>query len=125
MTPNIYVQVDLVGAAARTDDKGDPDPKLPKRPAYAVGQIDLSIRPKQRTLAVTATPAAAKLGPGESTKLQLVVKDAQGRPVADAEAAVIVVDESILSLTGYQFPTPIDTFYGARGPDARDAYERA
>lgn len=125
LVPNLFVQVDLVGAAARTDDNGDPDPKLPKRPAYAVGSIDLPVPPKQRTLAVTVAPNVPKLGPGETAKLAIEVKDAAGRPVADAEAAVIVVDEAILSLTGYQFPNPIDTFYGQRGADARDVYLRS
>ena len=119
MVPNMYVQVDLVGMAARTDDKGDPDPKLPKRPAYAVGSIDLPVPPKQRTLKVSVTPNAPKVGPGDQAKLAVSVVDAAGKPVADAEAAVIVVDEAILSLTGYQFPNPIDTFYGQR-PEARD-----
>ena len=32
--PSIDVQIDLVGAAARVRD-GKPDPKLPRRPAYA------------------------------------------------------------------------------------------
>ncbi|MGE0550897.1 MAG: DUF6049 family protein [Kofleriaceae bacterium] len=125
MVPNMYVQVDLVGAAARTDDKGDPDPKLPKRPAYAVGEINLPVPPKQRTLNVQVTPAAPKLGPGESTQLSVIVKDAAGRPVPNAEAAVIVVDEAILALTGYQFPNPVDTFYSGRGEDARDFYLRS
>ena len=125
MVPNLHVQVDLVGAAPRTDDKGLPDPSLPKRPAYAVGQLDLSVPPKKRTLAVSVTPAAAKLAPGESTSLAVVVKDASGKPVPDAEAAVFVVDEAILSLTGYQFPDPIAAFYGERGADARDHYMRA
>ena len=125
MVPNLHVQVDLVGAASRTDDKGLPSPTLPKRPAYAVGQLNLPIPPKKRTLAVTVTPNAAKLSPGEATKLALEIKDANGAPVADAEAAVFVVDEAILSLTGYQFPDPIGRFYGSRGPDARDHYLRA
>ncbi len=125
MTPNMFVQVDLVGMAARLDDKGDPDPKLPKRPAYAVGSIDLPVPPKHRSLAVTVTPNAAKLGPGEAAKLGVLVKDAQGRPVANADATVIVVDEAVLSLTGYQFPNPIGTFYGHRGGDARDHYSRS
>ena len=125
MTPNMFVQVDLVGMAARLDDKGDPDPKLPKRPAYAVGSIDLPVPPKHRTLAVTVTPNAAKLGPGEAAKLGVIVKDAQGRPVAGADATVLVVDEAVLSLTGYQFPNPINTFYGHRGADARDYYLRS
>jgi uncharacterized protein YfaS (alpha-2-macroglobulin family) len=123
--PNMGVQVDLVGMAARTDDKGDPDPKLPKRPAYASGSIMLPVPPKQRTLAVKVTPSAAKLSPGESTKLAVEVRDAMGHPVPNAEAAVIVVDEAVLALSGYQFPDPIDTFYPERGTDTRDFYSRS
>ncbi|HEY5947537.1 MAG TPA: alpha-2-macroglobulin family protein, partial [Kofleriaceae bacterium] len=125
MVPNMFVQVDLVGMAARTDDNGDPDPKLPKRPAYAKGLIDLPVPPKQRTLKVSISPNAAKLAPGESAKLALDVRDAQGRPVANADAAVIVVDEAVLALTGYQFPNPIDSFYGERDAGARDYYSRS
>ena len=125
MVPNLIVQVDLVGTAPRTDDHGVPDPKLPRRPAYAVGSIDLSIPPRQRTLAVAVTPAAAKLAPGEKTQIAVVVADAAGKPVADAEAAVIVVDEAVLALTGYQFASPIDAFYARRGPDTRDVYSQA
>jgi uncharacterized protein YfaS (alpha-2-macroglobulin family) len=125
LTPNLTVQVDLVGSAPRVDDHGKPDPKLPRRPAYAVGSIDLPIPPKQRTLAVQVAPAAAKLGPGESTKLTVDVRDAAGKPVANAETAVIVVDEAILSLSGYTFPDPVGTFYGERDTGTRDYYERA
>ena len=125
MVPNIYVQVDLVGAAPRTDDHGDPDPKLPKRPAYAVGTIDLPVPPKQRTLTVKVTPNVPKIGPGESAKLAIDVRDASGKPVPDAEVAVIAVDEAILSLTGYQFANPLDAFYGQRGTDTTDYYLRS
>src|SRR6185503_18046401 len=125
MTPNVIVQVDLVGMAARLDDRGVPDLALPKRPAYAVGTIDLAVPPKQRTLAVSVAPSAAKLGPGETVKLAVAVSDAQGKPVADAEAAVIVVDEAILSLTSAQFANPIDAFYAPRGSDTFDAYSRS
>lgn len=125
MTPNLYVQVDLVGAAVRANDRGEPDPKLPKRPAYAVGSINLPIPPKQRTLQVAVSPSVPKLGPGESATLTLEVKDAAGKPVVDAEAAVVVVDESVLSLTGYQFPNPIDSFYPQRDAGARDWYQRS
>ena len=124
MTPNLTVQVDLTGMAVRTNDAGDPDPKLPKRPAYAVGSLDLSIPPKQRALAVTVTPAAAKLSPGQGTKLTVEVKDAQGKPVPDAETCVIVVDEAVLALTGYQFPDPLASFYPERDAGTADFYER-
>ena len=124
MVPNMYVQVDLVGMAVRTDDKGDPDPTLPKRPAYATGSLNLAVPPKHRSLVVKISPSAAKLGPGETAQLALEVRDANGRAVPNAEAAVIVVDEAVLALTAAQFADPLDTFYGARGADTQDHYSR-
>ena len=38
-TPNVYVQIDVVGAAERLDDKGDAAPQLPRRPAFAKDTI--------------------------------------------------------------------------------------
>jgi len=125
MTPNLYVRVDLVGATARTDDRGVVDPKLPKRPAFAAGQIQLSVPPRQRTLNVVVTPAAAKLSPADKTTLALEVRDAAGQPVAGAEVAVFVVDEAILSLTGAAFGSPLDTFYRNRPEGATDRYLRS
>ena len=124
MTPNLSVHVDLVGAAVRTDDRGVADPKLPKRPAFAVGEIELAIPPRQRTLSVVVTPAAAKVSPADKTSIVLEVRDAAGKPVAGAEAAVFVVDEAILSLTGASFETPIETFYRNRSADTNDRYLR-
>ncbi len=62
MTPNVYVQVDLVGAAARVDEQGNSLPNLPKRPAFASGAIKLDIPP--------ATPPAERHGhaPGEGAR---------------------------------------------------------
>ncbi|HEU0177683.1 MAG TPA: Ig-like domain-containing protein, partial [Blastocatellia bacterium] len=37
-TPNIHVQVDLVGATWRTDEEGNQRQELPKRPAFASGE---------------------------------------------------------------------------------------
>ncbi|MEP6861845.1 MAG: alpha-2-macroglobulin family protein [Deltaproteobacteria bacterium] len=125
MVPNLFVQVDLIGMAARTDDHGDPDPKLPKRPAYATGMLDLEVPPTQRTLKVEVAPNAAKVAPGESASIALDVRDAHGRAVPNAEAAVIVVDEAVLALTGAQFTDPIATFYAARGTDTTDHYSQA
>ena len=124
MVPNLWVQVDLVGMAARTDDKGDPDPKLPKRPAYASGTLDLEVPPAQRTLKVLVAPAAAKVAPGELASIAVDVRDAHGRAVPNAEAAVIVVDEAVLALSAAQFTDPIGTFYPARGSDTTDHYSQ-
>ena len=50
-TPNLHVRVDLVGQAPRLTDAGVADPKLPPRPAFAVGELDLqdpAARPQAR-----------------------------------------------------------------------------
>ncbi len=77
--PNLSIQVDLVGAAPRTDDRGEALPGVPDRPAYATGQLDLSIPPLQRTLTLAVTPQQRELEPGGETTLDLLLTDA-GRP---------------------------------------------
>ncbi|MEZ4399833.1 MAG: Ig-like domain-containing protein [Kofleriaceae bacterium] len=119
-TPNLWVQVELVGMTARVGDDGQPDAALPKRPAYGVGTINLPVPPVNRTLAVTIKPRAAKVAPGAKTGFDVTVRDAAGQPVSGAEVAVIAVDEAVLSLTGYQFGNPLDTFYTERGAGASD-----
>ncbi len=124
MTPSVMVQVDLVGTAPRRGADGKTDPDLPRRPALAVGSISLSVPPLRRTLSVTATPARAKLEPGGKTTVNVAVEDAAGKAVANAEVALVVVDESVLALTGYMLPDPLATFYGGRGPGVGDHYLR-
>jgi uncharacterized protein YfaS (alpha-2-macroglobulin family) len=125
-TPNVHVQVDLVGAAARTSDLGEPDPRLPRRPAFATGELNLSIPPKQRTLSLTAAPRDKALEPGGQTVLDVSLRDAAGRPVAGGEVAVVVVDEAVLSLTGYRLPDPVSVFYAQRpGALHADSHSRA
>ena len=123
--PNVHLQVDLVGAAPRTTDQGAVDAKLPKRPAFASGTIDLAVPPVQRTLAVSVTARDAALEPGGHTDLTLEVKDAAGRPVEGAELAVVVVDEAVLALTGYKVPDPLEVFYAKRNAGVADHHLRA
>nr|HEX4318746.1 DUF6049 family protein [Kofleriaceae bacterium] len=122
MTPNAWLQVELVGMAARTGDDGQPDPGLPKRPAYAVGTVRLAVPPSKRALAVTAAPSAAKVAPGERASVAVDVRDAAGAPVANAEVAVMVVDEAVLALAGTGFVDPLDAFYPLRVPGVDDRY---
>ena len=124
-TPNLHVQVDLVGAAPRTNDAGQADPKLPKRPAFAMGQINLPVPPYSRTLGLELAPRQKALEPGGETTLDLRLKDAAGKPVAGGEVAVVVVDEAILSLTGYRIADPLSVFYSAREPGVADRHLRA
>jgi len=124
-TPNIHAQVDLVGAAARTNDKGEVDEKLPKRPAFASGEINLYVPPLARKLQVTATPRDKALEPGGETSVAVEVKDARGEPVQGSELAVVVVDESVLALTGYKLEDPVSVFYAQRGADVSDYHLRS
>ena len=123
--PNLNIQVDLAGSAPRTDDRGEPLANVPPRPAYATAQLNLSIPPLQRTLALQATPDESKLEPGGETTLTVTVKDARGLPVSDAELAVVVVDEAILALTNYQLSDPLSVFYADRPSYLTSIYGRA
>jgi len=122
--PNLNIQVDLVGSAPRTDDQGELLKNVPPRPAYASGQLNLSIPPLQRTLALQVTPDQNKLEPGGETTLSVIVKDANGLPVPNAELAVVVVDEAILALTNYQLSDPLSVFYTDRPSFLTSIYGR-
>ncbi len=123
--PNVYVQVDLVGSAVRVDDAGNDLLDLPRRPAYARGQLNLAVPPLSRRLHLEAAPRSAKLEPGGETTIDVTVRDAAGNPVADAEFALVVVDEAILALTGYRLLDPVSHFYSERGPGVSDHHNRA
>jgi hypothetical protein len=126
-TPNVHVQVDLVGAEDR-DPRSVP-PALaggstPKRPAYASGEINLSIPSLARKLSVTATPRDKTLEPGGNSIINVEAKDASGKPVSNGEIAVWVVDESVLALVNYHLSDPVLMFYQDRDADATDYHSR-
>jgi uncharacterized protein YfaS (alpha-2-macroglobulin family) len=123
--PNLYIQVDLVGAADRLDDRGEAVAEAPQRPAYATGQLNLSIPPLQRTLSLQVTPQQTELEPGGETTLDLLLKDAQGNPLPGAELAVVVVDEAILALSNYQLTDPLEVFYADRTAQMSSYYARS
>jgi uncharacterized protein YfaS (alpha-2-macroglobulin family) len=122
--PNITAQVDLVGATSRTNDAGEVDEKLAKRPAFASGSINLQISTASRELKVTAEPRDKNIEPAGSTKIDVNVTTNNGEPVANTEVAVVVVDESVLALTGYRIGNPLNTFYTQRGSGVTDYHLR-
>ena len=144
-TPNVHVQVDLVGAedrhagsadilSASSGSRGgvranalnaDGTSALPaKRPAYASGEINLSIPPLSRKLSVTTTPRDKTLEPGGNTFINVEAKDAGGKPVSGGEVAVVVVDESVLALTNYKLSDPVAAFYAQRNGETTDYHSR-
>ena len=122
--PNLVVQIDMVGTTARTADDGTPLPDSPPRPAFATGQITLSVPPVTRALTVTATPAADAVAPGTDTSVTVQVLGPDGAPVSDATVAVVVVDEAVLALTGYQLADPLDVFYADLWSTVSSQYTR-
>ncbi|AKU89629.1 alpha-2-macroglobulin domain protein [Vulgatibacter incomptus] len=119
MVPNVSISVDLVGAALREGADGEADTSSPRRPAYASGSAEVKVLPSTRTLKVKATPKALSLSPGGSTTIDLEVYEPSGRPAKNAEVAVIVVDEAVLALSGYETPDPLAVFYADRSADVR------
>ncbi|MGH9947190.1 MAG: alpha-2-macroglobulin family protein, partial [Pyrinomonadaceae bacterium] len=140
--PNIYAQVDLVGAATRSADtpvgmrakpeqssrrsdaQGDKSVPAPPRPAFASGNINLSISTESRKLTVSAEPKDKTLAPGGETKVDIEVKDNNGEPVANSEVAVVIVDEAVLALSRYSVADPMAIFYTARSTGTTDHHLR-
>ncbi|MBT9586392.1 hypothetical protein IV102_23820 [bacterium] len=114
--PGLQIQVDALGSKPREEEKGE-------RPAYAVGALTLNISSAPRKLTVALKPAQAKLEPGGSTTVQVDLKDYQGKPVA-GEVTLLVVDESVLALTGYDPADPLGSFCQLRGADCADHHLR-
>ena len=123
-TPNVHVKVNLVGAEAR-NPQADQSGANKRRPAFAAGEIKLSIPPLSRKLNVVAAPREKTLEPAGNTVIDVEVKDAFGKLVGSSEVAVVVVDESVLALTDYQLSDPLTVFYGEREAKTNDYHSRA
>ena len=122
--PGAGLAVHLVGADARTNAQGEPDPSLPKRPAFAVGSARLKVPPTERALAITVHPREKAIEPGGSTMIDIDAKNAHGEAAARTELALVVVDEAVLALSGYKLPAPLDVFYTQRADGTRQLLTR-
>lgn len=105
--PNVHLQADVVGAY---DREGQRQPTA-RGTDFASGSALLRVPPGPRTLRVEVAPADSVQPPDAPGSVGVQVRDAAGRPVADAEVAVVVVDEAVLALTGFQLQHPVQIFY--------------
>ena len=103
----------------RVTDEGKPDDRLPRRPASARA-IALPVPPVTRSLKLDVIAARLAHRAGRKTQVDVAVKDFNGRAVAGAELAVVVVNQAVLALSGYKTPDPLAVFYAARPPGASD-----
>lgn len=114
--PGLNLQVDAVGSKQREDGRT-------RRPAYASGTLTLNLSTAQRQLAVKVQPARSKAEPGSKTQLDVELKDYQGNPV-QGEVTLIMVDEAVLALTGYNPADPLPAFTQLRSSDCEDTHLR-
>jgi uncharacterized protein YfaS (alpha-2-macroglobulin family) len=106
--PNLWVQVDLVGASDGRNGEGA------RGVLYATGMVNLSVPPATRALTVKALPRDSASTPDSDTEVAVEVRDAAGQPVSNAEVALVVVDEAVLALSGYRISDPLASFYRHR-----------
>jgi alpha-2-macroglobulin len=128
-TPNVHVQVDIVGSENRSNGSVPPavaggSSSNARRPSYASGEINLSIPPLSRKLTVSATPRDKTLEPGGDTLVDVQARDPNGNAARDSEVAVWVVDESVLALVNYQLSDPLKLFYTDRDGETTDFHSR-
>jgi uncharacterized protein YfaS (alpha-2-macroglobulin family) len=118
--PNLHLQVDVVGAH---DREGQSQPTA-RGTDFAAGGTTLWVPPGPRTLQVEAVAADSVQTPDSPGSVDVTVRDAAGRPVGDAEVAVVIVDEAVLALTGFWLQHPVQLFYPEWMPGVVDAHLR-
>ncbi|WAS98506.1 Ig-like domain-containing alpha-2-macroglobulin family protein [Nannocystis punicea] len=111
--PNVRASVLLV--RGRVDVPGAPPGQDLGRPAFAVGQVDLKVAATRKKIALEVLPDRTEVAPKDTLKLKIKAKDAAGAP-QKAAVAVMVVDEGVLSLMGFQTPDPLAFFHHDRDP---------
>ena len=102
---NVYIEVDRI-AKRKTGDHVSPEPL----PAHMEASINLKIDLDASRLQVKARPQKPIVGPGDNATFDVeIARD--NRPVANAEVALIVVDEAVLALSGMHHADPMAPFY--------------
>ncbi|MBQ7501502.1 Ig-like domain-containing protein [bacterium] len=122
--PNVNLSVAVNGQSERLDAEGRPV-KGTARPACAKGALNLKVSLKEKKLDVKVRPDNDKLRPGDTAKISVEVKDCGGKPVPDAQTAVVVVDDSVWALCGHEISDPISAFYCRRSGDIAIDLQRA
>lgn len=76
------------------------------RPLHVTGSVELQVNRDSRRLNVTVTPDRDTAQPGEELVVSVDVKTPDAK-AADAEVTLMVVDEAVLSLLGFETPDPL------------------
>jgi uncharacterized protein YfaS (alpha-2-macroglobulin family) len=110
--PNCFVHVNLSAPASSATDT-----VVAKRLSLLTASTTLYVAIESRTLNVSVEPQAKMLEPGAESHLDVAVKYADGSAAKNTDICAIIVDESVLALTGYSINNPINAFYRANVSD--------
>ncbi len=102
--PNIFVSVVIVKGV----DASNPTA------AIRVGLVQLAVDTSQKKLGIEIAPSADQVKPGDTVSYTLTITDSTGKPVANAETSVALVDKAVLSLAQGDTRSLLDIFYYQR-----------
>jgi uncharacterized protein YfaS (alpha-2-macroglobulin family) len=80
-------------------------------PVYATGGMRLNVQPLARMLNVELTPSVRTTAPRGEVAFDVLVTDANGQPVPDAEVGLALTDQAALSLLPPNSISLVETFY--------------
>ena len=115
--PNVYASAMLVKGRTGKGGRGVP--------IIRMGMTTLSVDTDGEAARRRGRDRPASYRPGETVTADVKVTDAAGKPV-QAEVALSVADEGVLTLIAFKTPDPLATFYAAWGLGVTTAsqYER-
>ncbi|MDJ0715821.1 MAG: alpha-2-macroglobulin [Prochloraceae cyanobacterium] len=114
MVPNAAVQAILVR-------QGQPIQEV--KPGTVDNLVKIGFAPfktnlEDKYLQVNVNPTEEKLQPGSQQKLELDLKDSEGKPV-EGQFTIAVVNEAVLQLSGYRLPDLVKTVYSQQNISTR------
>jgi uncharacterized protein YfaS (alpha-2-macroglobulin family) len=123
--PNVYVSVLLVkgrtsagqntessiqNSEGSTQSADTNDPSDPGKPSFRLGYVELGVADASKRLTVNLKSNQAEYRPAGQAKVDVEVKDRQGRP-APSEVTLWAVDYGVLSLTNFKTPDVLESVY--------------
>ncbi len=122
--PNVYVSVVLLKGRTSSGQYDKNNNRDTGQPEFKIGYIKLPVSISQKSLAITVKTSKERYVPQEEVTIDVDVKDIEGKGI-EADLAVMVVDMSLLALTGYEKPDVLSVFYGERGLGVKTALTMA
>jgi uncharacterized protein YfaS (alpha-2-macroglobulin family) len=111
--PSVNVRVVLVSGRVQPPQGRASDPGMP---AFAAGDVTLAVSRAPRRVVLDVKPSSAAVEPGGKVSVTVAARDAAGKPV-EAGIALMVVDEGVLSLSGYTTPDVLSALYRSRSEE--------